>query len=119
MKREFGIAFLLCFFGNSLVSAQAPALQGELSLTLRQAIELALERNQDLEIQKIRLEQAREQINERKGNYDSQINFRTLAGRHDNVIASRFYPTGLYIDTEQAQSVGYESKTTMGGRFNV
>src|SRR5262245_34368351 len=113
MKREFWIGVLFCLWSNSLVSAQAPVLQGELSLTLRQAIELALERNPDLAIQKIRLEQAREQINERKGNYDSLINFRTLAGRHDNVIASRFYPTGLYIDTEQAQSIGYESKTTM------
>jgi outer membrane protein len=121
MKREFWIGVFVCLMTNSLVNAQAPVpvLKGELSMSLRQAIELALERNPDLEIQKIRLEQAREQINERKGNYDSLINFRTLAGRHDNVIASRFYPTGLYIDTEQLQSIGYESKTTMGGRFNV
>src|SRR5262245_16855675 len=119
MKRKFWMGVLVCLTGNSLVNAQTPVLKGELSLTLRQAIELALERNPDLEIQKIRLEQAREQINERKGNYDPLINFRTLAGRHDNVIASRFYPTGLYIDTEQSQSIGYESKTTMGGRFNV
>lgn len=119
MKRKFWIGVLLCLVSNSRVNAQAPALKGELSLSLRQAIELALERNPDLEIQKIRLDQAREQINERKGNYDSLINFRTLAGRRDNVIASRFYPTGLYIDTEQSQSISYESKTTMGGRFNI
>jgi outer membrane protein len=119
IKREFLVAVLLCFLSNSLVGAQSPALKGDLSLTVRQAIELALERNPDLEIEKIRLEQAREQINERKGDFDSLINFRTLAGRRDNVVASRFYPTGLYIDTEQAQSVGYESKTTMGGRLNV
>src|SRR5262245_66383975 len=114
MKREFWMGVLLCLMTNSLIHAQAPApvLKGELSLSLRQAIELALERNPDLEIQKIRLEQAREQIKERQGNYDSLINFRTLAGRHDNVIASRFYPTGLYIDTEQSQSISYESKTT-------
>jgi outer membrane protein TolC len=128
-KRAFWMGVLVCFVGNTLVRAQAPAgtridlqispLNGELSLTLRDAIDLALARNPNLAIEKIRLEQAREKINEQKGNYDSLINFRTLAGRHDNVVASRFYPTGLYIDSEQAQSVGYESKNQMGGRINV
>jgi outer membrane protein len=128
-KRAFWMGVLLCFASNSLVRAQAPAgtrvdlessrLNGELSLTVRDAIELALARNPDLAIEKIRLEQAREKINEQRGNYDSLINVRALAGRHDNVVASRFYPTGLYIDTEQAQSVGYETKTPRGGRINV
>src|SRR4030095_4098589 len=40
-------------------------------------------------------------------------------GRQKNFVGSRFYPTGLYIDTEQAQSVGYETKTPRGGRINV
>src|SRR5262245_14804281 len=139
-KLAFWIGVFLCLLNDSLVRAQdkltdnpirtlpllpinqkAPAvprmdlqstpINDELSLTLRDAIELALERNPSFEIEKIRLERAREKINEEMGDYDSLINFRSFAGRRDNIVASRFYPTGLYVDTEHGQSVGYESKT--------
>lgn len=128
-KRSLFMGVLLLFACNRVTRAQTTAealidlrnspLQGEMSLTLQEAIELALERNPDLIIEKVRLEQASERVNERKGSFDPLIKFRTVAGRHDNVVASRFYPTGLYVDTEQSQGFGYESKTETGGRLNV
>jgi len=117
-KHALSLCLLLCFLLSSPVRAQ-DKLAGELSLSLRDAVELALERNPTLEIEKIRMERAREKINEEAGGYDSVLNFRSIAGRRDNIVASRFYPTGLYVDSEQGHSLGYEWKTQMGGRMNV
>ena len=101
------------------IQLQKPSIEGELPLTLGRAIELALERNPALTVEKIRLEQAREKILEEKGNYDPLFNLRNSIGRRDNVVASRFYPTGLYVDDEQGYGVGLEAKTYTGGRFNL
>jgi outer membrane protein len=99
------------------IQLQRPAIQGELSLSLNRAVELALERNPLLTVEKIRLEQAREKIDEEKGYYDPLFNLRGNVARRDNVVASRFYPTGLYVESEQAPSVSIETRIYTGGRF--
>jgi outer membrane protein TolC len=88
-------------------------------LTLRGAVELALERNPNLVVEKIRLEQAREKIDEEKGNYDPVFNLRGTISRKDNVVASRFYPTGLYMDSTRAQGIGLQSRLYTGARFGI
>jgi outer membrane protein len=101
------------------IHLQKPPMEGELRLTLNRAIELALERNPTLTVEKIHLEQAREKIEEEKGYYDPLLNFRASVGRADNVVASRFFPTGIYTDGDRSQGVGFQARTYTGGRFGI
>jgi outer membrane protein TolC len=101
------------------IELQKSAIEGTVPLTLRGAVELALERNPNLVVEKIRLEQAREKIEEEKGNYDPVFNLRGTISRKDNVVASRFYPTGLYIDSTRAQGIGLQSRLYTGARFGL
>src|SRR5437870_8396709 len=84
------------------IELQKSALTGDLSLSLDQAIYLALERNPNLIVEKLRLEQAREKIQEERGAYDPLLNFQSSLSRKDNVVASRFYPSGLYVEQQRA-----------------
>jgi outer membrane protein TolC len=102
-----------------LIQLHKPSLEEILPLSLSRAVELALERNPALTVEKIRLEQAREKIQAEKGFYDPLLNFRTSIGRRDNVVASSFYPAGFYVDDEQGYGLGLEAKTYTGGRFNL
>jgi len=101
------------------IKLEKNALAGTLPLTLNGAVELALERNPNLVVEKIRVEQARGKIEEEKGNYDPVFNLRGTLSRKDNVVASRFYPTGLYVDSEQAQGIGLQSRLYTGARFGI
>ncbi|HEX4997042.1 MAG TPA: TolC family protein [Terriglobia bacterium] len=92
---------------------------GALMISLDEAISLALERNPSLVVEKIHLEQARERVREEKGRYDPLFNFRGYFSSRDNIVASRFYPTGLYVDTDQSSSAGVELRTYSGGKFNI
>src|SRR5262249_2221198 len=65
------------------------------------------------------VEQAREKILEEKGYYDPTFNLRASIGSKDNVVASRFYPTGLYIDEQRGQGIGLQARTYTGGRFGI
>ena len=101
------------------IQLQKSAIEGTLPLTLTGAVELALERNPNLVVEKIRVEQAREKVEEEKGVYDPVFNLRGTVSRKDNVVASRFYPSGLYVDSERAQGVGIQSKFYTGTRFGI
>jgi outer membrane protein len=101
------------------IQLQTSPLSGEVRLTLAQAIELALERNPSLMVEKIRLEQARARIEQESGVFNWIFNARGSAARRENVVASRFFPTGLYVDAERSPSVGIEGKTSMGGKFTA
>jgi outer membrane protein len=107
--------------GSEVVEIQLEktAIEGYLPLTLNGAVELALERNPNLIVEKIRVEQARSKIDEAKGDYDPTFNLRGSVSRKDNVVASRFYPTGLYVDAERAQGVGLQSKFYTGTKFGI
>ena len=101
------------------IELQKNALEGNMPLTLNGAVELALERNPNLVVEKIRVEQARGKIEEEKGNYDPVFNLRGTISRRDNVVASRFYPTGLYVDSERGQGIGFQSRFYTGARFGI
>jgi len=101
------------------IQLEKKAIEGNLPLTLNGAVELALERNPNLVVEKIRVEQARGKIEEEKGNYDPVFNLRGSVSRKDNVVASRFYPTGLYVDSERAQGIGLQSRFYTGARFGI
>lgn len=94
-------------------------LEGEARVSLRESVEVALERNPDLVVQKIKLEQAREKIVEEKGEYDPAFNLSSLIGRRDNVVASRFFPAGTYIEEERTQGFGLNGKVYTGARYGL
>jgi outer membrane protein len=101
------------------IQLQKPAMVGELTLTVNRAIELALERNPALIVERIHLEQARDKIQEEKGFYDPLFNVQASLSRKDNVVASRFYPSGLYVEQQRAHGFSLEAKTYTGGRFTL
>jgi outer membrane protein TolC len=70
-------------------------------------------------VEKIHLEQAREKILEEKGYHDPSVNLSASIGSKDNVVASRFFPSGLYIDEQRAQGIGLQARTSTGGRFGI
>jgi outer membrane protein TolC len=101
------------------VELAQPAIGGDFSLSLTSAVQLALERNPVLLVDKIRIEQAREKIEQERGTYDRILNFGGTLARRNNIVASRFYPSGFYVDAELAPSASVESRTYSGGRLNV
>ncbi len=129
IKRICCIAMLAGFLNvTSEVQAQVvPAhvdlnqrpISGPLTLTLSDAVTLALERNPSLKVEKIHIEQSRGKIVEEQGGFDTLINVKGTAARRDNLVASRFYPTGFYFDSEQSPSVSIEAHSFSGGRFTA
>lgn len=101
------------------IKLEKAPLEGEARLSLRQSVEVALERNPDLVVEKIKLEQAREKIVEEKGEYDPAFNLSSLIARKDNVIASRFFPTGTYVEEERTQGFGLNGKVYTGARYGL
>ena len=94
-------------------------LEGEVALSLRQSVEVALDRNPDLIIEKIRVEVARQKIEEEKGDYDPAWTLRGLYGRRDNVQASRFFPSGVFIEDDQTQEIGFGGRTYTGASYDL
>jgi outer membrane protein TolC len=92
---------------------------GSLMLSLEEAVRLAVENNPTLKVEKIRVEQARSRIAEQNGEFYPLFNSTTTFSRRDNIVASRFYPTGLYTDAQQGQSIGLEGRTRTGGRATL
>jgi outer membrane protein TolC len=90
---------------------------GTLNLTLDDAVRLAVENNPTLKVEKIRVEQARSRVEGERGEFAPLLNSSTNFLRRDNIIASRFYPTGLYTDTQQSANVGVEGRTHTGGKL--
>lgn len=92
---------------------------GVMKLSLQEAVQLALENNPTLKVEKIRVEQARSRINQQKGDFDPLLNSGSIMSHKDNIVASRFYPTGLYTETQAAQTLAVETRTRTGGRVNL
>ena len=89
---------------------------GSVMLGLPEAIATALARNPALSIERLRVDAAAADTRAERGSLkEPQLNVSQASYRRDNVIASRFYPTGLYIDSENATRVSIESKTFLGG----
>ena len=92
---------------------------GPLSLSLEEAVRLAIENNPTLKVEKIRVEQSRSRVDGQRGEFYPLLNSTTNFLRRDNIVASRFYPTGLYTDQQESQSIGVEGRTHTGGKLSL
>lgn len=101
------------------LTLQHAASLGMLQLSLREAVRLALENNPTLKIEKIRVAQARTRVDQEQGDFDPVFNADSSVLSRDNIIASRFYPSGLYTDKQATQTLGVESRTQTGGVVNA
>lgn len=124
MKRTFCI--LACFtllhlpaYAQQQIGLQRNASTGSLVLTLQDAVRMALENNPSLKVEKIRVEQARSRIPGQRGEFDYLFNASSGASRKDNIVASRFYPTGLYNEVQKLETLGVEAKTQAGGKVSL
>ncbi|HET9217433.1 MAG TPA: TolC family protein [Terriglobia bacterium] len=128
MKRILWILLCLGLMDGPLLARQTPVRTelvglrpasnaGILSLTLDDAVRLAVENNPTLKVEKIRVEQARSRVDGERGEFHPLLNSSTNFLRRDNIIASRFYPTGLYTDVQQSANIGLEGRTHTGGKL--
>jgi outer membrane protein TolC len=101
------------------VELERSSTTGALNLTLEQTVRLALENNPALKIEKIRVEQARSRIEGQRGEYDPLFNSTSAFSRKDVIVASRFYPTGLYNDTQKSQTMTLEKRIRTGTRLTA
>jgi outer membrane protein len=101
------------------VSMRRAAASGTLNLTLPDAVRMAVENNPALTVEKIRLEQSRSRINEQKGDFNYLFNASSSMSRRDNIVASRFYPAGFYLDDQKGANLGVERKTHTGGKLSL
>jgi outer membrane protein TolC len=84
-------------------------------MSLSDSIAIALSRNPSLALERMRADAAVAGTRAERGNMEPVLNVSQASYRRDNVVASRFYPTGLYVDSENATRVSVESKTFLGG----
>jgi len=130
LKRILCLVLCLGLLSLPLHAQQSPArteqvglrpstTAGPLNFTLEEAVRFAVENNPNLKIEKIRVEQARSRVEEQQGEFYPLLNSTTNFNRRDNIVASRFYPSGLYTDAQQSQSLGVEGRTRTGGRLNL
>ena len=98
---------------------QKGTTSGMLNLGLRDAVRMALENNPALKVEKIRVEQARSRIEGQIGDYSPIFNSSSAVSRKDNIVASRFYPTGLYNDFQKSQNMSLEKRTYFGTKLTA
>lgn len=127
MKRMLWTLVCLCVMkSNAEAQAQLPrptlerpSISGPLALTLQDAVRLAIENNPTLQVERLRVEQARSRVDQLDGEFSPMFNSSSSIFRKDNIVASRFYPTGLYIDLQKSANLGVEARTRTGGRVNL
>jgi outer membrane protein TolC len=107
------LAILVAGLGTPAVAQERSG--NPVSLGLSEAIATALARNPALAIERLRVDAALAATEAERGTREPVLNVSQAALRRDNLIASRFYPTGLYIDEENVTRVSLESKTGIGG----
>lgn len=104
-------------FGD--IELRRAPLVGEARLSLQRTVEIALESNPDLVVERLRIEQSRAGVEEEKGVYDPVFSMSGLAGRRDNVIASRFFPTGEFTEENFVYGAGLNGVTHLGSRYSL
>ena len=130
LVRFFSVAVLLAIAPATEAFAQdrppaTPQLTLDLQtpnagrLSLSETIAIALSRNPALTIERMRVDAAAAATEAERGNMEPLLNVSQASLRRDNVVASRFYPTGLYIDSENATRVSVESKSFLGGTLTA
>jgi outer membrane protein TolC len=101
------------------VGLNRSSTSGTLSVSLQEAVTLALENNPVLKVEKVRVQQARSKIGQQEGEFTPLFNSGTKVNRGDIIVASRFYPTGFYNESQKSQSLGIEGKSHIGTKFTV
>jgi outer membrane protein TolC len=137
LLRQFTFTFVCLIFlsvaskvENAAAQSQAPvradsvglqrtAATGALNLTVQQAVQIALENNPSLKVERIRVEQAKSRIEGQKGEFNPLFNSSSIVSHKDNIVASRFYPTGLYVDMQKSQVLSVEKRIRAGTRFTA
>jgi len=104
---------------SEAVGLEKAAASGTLNVTLPEAVRFALENNPSLKIEKIRVEQARSRIEGQVGDYSPVFNSTSSVSRKDNIVASRFYPTGLYNEFQKSHNMTLEKRTYFGTKLTV
>src|SRR5882672_9177909 len=99
------------------VGLNRSSTSGTLSVSLQEAVTLALENNPILKVEKVRVQQARSKIGQQQGEFSPLFNSGTKVNRGDIIVASRFYPTGFYNESQKSQSLGLEGKSHVGTKF--
>jgi outer membrane protein TolC len=84
-------------------------------MSLSDSIAIALSRNPALVLDRMRFDAATAGTQAERGTFEPVLNVSRASYRRDNIVASRFYPTGLYVDAEDATRVSVEAKTFLGG----
>ena len=126
LVRFLSVAILLAIAPATRAFAQdqpaaTPALKLDLQtlaggrMSLSDSIAIALSRNPGLALERMRADAAVAGMRAERGNMEPVLNVSQASYRRDNIVASRFYPTGLYVDSEDATRVSVESKTFLGG----
>ena len=126
LVRLFSVAILLAIAPATRAFAQEPPpVTPQLTLDLQapnggrmslpESIAFALSRNPTLAIERMRVDGAAAATDAERGTMEPTLNVSQGSFRRDNIVASRFYPTGLYIDSENATRMSVESKTFLGG----
>lgn len=103
----------------SVIRLKQRPLGSMVHLSLGRAVELALERNPSLIVQKIRVAQAREKVREEKGAFDPTLTFKSTLAHRDVVQASRFFPSGTYTEKDETGEAGVQGKAVTGGTYGV
>ena len=117
LARCIGLAVLLA--AGPPTSAFAQGAPSPVSLSLQEAVDIALARNPALSVERIRSEAAQTEVVSESGRFDPVLKASFGANHRDNIIASRFYPTGLYVDLERLARFTVESKTKIGSTLTV
>ena len=84
-------------------------------MSLPDSIAIALSRNPALQIERMRVDAAAAGADAERGSLEPVLNVTQASYRRDNIVASRFYPTGLYVDSENSSRISVDSKTFFGG----
>ena len=116
LVRFIGLALLVATGPSASFAQGAPS---SVALSLQEAVDMALARNPALRVERLRSDAAQTEITAEHGRFDPLLKVSFGANRRDNVIASRFYPTGLYVDVERLARVSVESKTKIGSTLTV
>jgi outer membrane protein len=101
------------------VGLNRSSTSGTLSVSLQEAVTLALENNPVLKVEKVRVQQARSKIGQQEGEFAPLFNSATKVNRGDIIVASRFYPTGFYNESQKSQNLGIEGRSHIGTKFTA
>jgi len=94
-------------------------LAGTVPLSLEETVRIAMERNPALFVERLRVEQAEVGIDEATGAWEPVFDASGQVARRDNVVASRFFPTGVYVEEDSIYQARLNGLTKVGSTYGV